>query len=83
MTTMTSAARTQAWRRRRCEGTILVQLDVSAHGVQALQRLGWLKPGDERNPSAIGAAILALGSVALTKGLRPAESQRAPNGREP
>jgi hypothetical protein len=63
----TSAARTRAYRQRKREGCILVRMDISVDGARALQLLGWLSPSDTRNPSALAAAILALGSAALTK----------------
>jgi hypothetical protein len=48
-------------------GRVVVELALN------LQRLGWLAPCDARDPDAIAAAILALGSAALTKNLRQAE----------
>jgi hypothetical protein len=76
----TSAARTRAYRQRKREGCILVRMDISVDGARALQLLGWLSPSDTRNPSALAAAILALGSAALTKGIRPADPQHVPKG---
>ena len=66
-----SALRTQAYRRRQREGAVLIQLCIAPEGAQDLQRLGWLASGDVRNGTAIAESVLALGSAALTAGLRP------------
>jgi hypothetical protein len=72
----------RACRLRRREGCIVVQLDITADGVRALQLFGWLSPADGSNPNAIGEAVLASASAALTKGLRPTDPQRVPNCRD-
>jgi hypothetical protein len=77
------AERMRACRRRKHERCIIVQLDITADGVRALQSSGWLSPADGSNRNAIGEAVLASASAALTKGLRPADPRGAPNGREP
>jgi hypothetical protein len=81
--TSTSADRMRAYRLRRRERCILVQLDITADGAHALQSLGWLIPAGARDTTAIANAILALAGAVLTKGLRPADLQRVHNGRDP
>jgi hypothetical protein len=66
-----SALRPQTYRRRQREGADLIRLCIAPEGAQDLQRLGWLGSGDVRNATAIAEAVLALGSTALTAGLRP------------
>jgi hypothetical protein len=67
----TSAAiRTRAYRKRKHDGVVLVRLSISPFRVFALQRLGWLSAADAQNASAIGNALVALGSAALMRGFR-------------
>ena len=56
----TSTSRVRAFRERRRRGINLVQVRIKEAEIEALERLGYLEPGQREDPGSIQRAVAAL-----------------------
>lgn len=51
--------------------TLQLELTIAPDGILDLGRLGWLKPGTDHDPGAVGDAVAELTNAAISMRLRP------------
>jgi hypothetical protein len=77
MSTQTSAAaRMRRYRKRRANGTVIVNFYLSPEGIALLGHLGWLAAKDLRKPQAVREAFNRFVNSAAAVGVTPADAQR-------